>query len=363
MFPDIFNSDAFSLTSLTATISNVDHVPGRAGELAFTGAGEGVSTLSVAIEQQNETLTLVPTTPRHAPAPNIKQNKRTMFNLGIPQVKLEDTINAASIQGVRAFGSTDELIGAQTVINQSINKQAQAHDLTLENLRLGALRGEVLDADGSTLVNLFTLFGVTQPDDINFYDVFLTPEQQKTQLHTLRTHVQKISRFIKRNAKSPGAERGRVWAFCGDNFFDNLVESTRFVWDGWAAAERKLGDNYVGTVYEFAGVMWENYAGTDDASDATDPLVSTQGTVGIAPDECQFFLTGVPGLYAEYYAPADFMETANTIGLPRYAKVAPDRDFNRFVKLHTQQNVMPICTRPRTLLRGVNEAPSEPASA
>jgi hypothetical protein len=59
-----------------------------------------------------------------------------------------------------------------------------------------------------------------------------------------------------------------------------------------------------------------------------------------------------PGLFRQYNAPADFVETANTIGLPRYAKQAVDQQFARWVMLHVQSNPLPICTRPRVLIRG-----------
>jgi len=52
------------------------------------------------------------------------------------------------------------------------------------------------------------------------------------------------------------------------------------------------------------------------------------------------------------HAPADFVETANTIGLPRYAKQAVDQQFARWVMLHVQSNPLPICTRPRVLIKG-----------
>jgi Phage major capsid protein E len=51
-------------------------------------------------------------------------------------------------------------------------------------------------------------------------------------------------------------------------------------------------------------------------------------------------------------APADFVETANTISLPRYAKQAVDQQFARWVMLHVQSNPLPICTRPRVLIKG-----------
>jgi hypothetical protein len=48
----------------------------------------------------------------------------------------------------------------------------------------------------------------------------------------------------------------------------------------------------------------------------------------------------------------NFLETANTIGLPRYAKQAVDQQFARWVMLHVQSNPLPICTRPRVLIKG-----------
>lgn len=355
MFPNIFTDDAFSLITLTGLINEVEHVPGRAGELAFAGVGQGVATLSVAMEQVGQAIGLIQTSARGAAAPQAKQPKGSVRNIGIPQVKLEDTIGVYQVQDVRELGSTNQLRGIQSVINSQMTSLAQSHDLTLEHLRLGALQGQVLDADGSLLYDLYSFFGVTAPDPVSFIDVFVaTPDADD--LETVRTLCQKITRFMVRNAKAVLPSSYQIHALCGDNFFDKLIESTsvKGVWDGWAAAERKLGGNYAHQQYLFADIMFENYRGTDDqgGDNVVDDVV--EGTVGIAPDDCRFFLTGVPGLYKEFYAPADFAETANTLGLPRYAKIAPDNKFNREFYLHTQQNPLPICTRPRTLVRGIS---------
>jgi hypothetical protein len=46
------------------------------------------------------------------------------------------------------------------------------------------------------------------------------------------------------------------------------------------------------------------------------------------------------------------METVNTIGLPIYAKQAPDPSgFNRFVQLHSQSNPLPLCLIPRAVVK------------
>lgn len=360
---DIFNDDAFGLVAMTAAINNVDHVPGRAGELCFVGAGEGVATTTVAIESRGVALTLIPTSLRGAPAPKEKSDKANIRSVSIPQIKLEDTIGAHQIQGVRQFGSSDVLIGAQDVVNGRLAKMASRHDLTLEYHRLGALKGVILDADGTTvLTDLFELFGFYNDNSgvgegsaivYNSAGVRTSGGQAAPKIFELdldadnsdpldlRLRTMEITRYIARSAKTIVPATAQYHAFCGDGFFDALISraDVKAVFENTAEQQIRLGKNYAFQSFEFGGVIWENYRGTDDNT-----------TVGIDSDEARLFLTGVPGLYAEYFAPADFMETVNTIGLPRYAKTAPDTRFNQFVELHTQQNPLPLCLRPQTLV-------------
>jgi hypothetical protein len=352
---DIFNDDAFSLVSMVAAVNDIDNIPGRAGELAFAGVAEGVPTTTVMIERKGEELSIIPTSPRGGPAPQEKDDKAELFPMTIPQVKMESTIGASQVQGVREFGSTNVLKSVQSVVNGRMTKITRKMDLTLENFRLGALKGIIRDADGSVLRNLYTDFGVSVPADFDFN---LTDYSSDTAFEdAVRIKCHQVTRYMKRNAKMTIPASARIWSFVGDNFMDKLVEnpSVKAVGNGWQRAEQLLGENYANGVFYFAGVFFENYSGTDDVTgeEASDGELAANGSVGIATDEARFFLTGVPGLYEEYYAPADFMDTVNTIGLPRYARIAQDTEFQRWVKLHVQQNPLPICLRPRTLVRGV----------
>ena len=118
---DIFGDDAFSIVSLTNAISNIDHVPGQAGSLTFAGNGQGVPTTKVALEYKSQTLSLIPTSPRGAPAPQETRDKASIFDLEIPHIVLQETISAASIQNVRAFGS-NALLAAQQVTNEQTSR-------------------------------------------------------------------------------------------------------------------------------------------------------------------------------------------------------------------------------------------------
>lgn len=344
---DIFSGDAFSLVSMVAAINNIDYVPGRAGECAFVGTAEGVATNTVTIERKGVSLSLIQSSARGGPSPQEGGDKANIRPVSIPQVKLESTIGADQIQGVRQFGTVDQLVSAQSVVNGRLGKMQSRFDLTLEHQRLGALQGLIKDADGSTMCDLFELFGATQ----HVVDMDLSGLASDSV--DLRIQCQRLARFVRRNAKMVVPSTALVRVFCGDTFFDQLIsrEDVKRTFLQTDEQRARLGQNYAFGSFEYGGIVWENYRGTDDGKDSGDVGGAVQATVGVAPDEAIAFLTGVPGLYAEYYAPADFMETANTIGLPRYAKLATDPKWNRWVELHVQMNPLPLCLRPQTLIK------------
>jgi hypothetical protein len=58
----------------------------------------------------------------------------------------------------------------------------------------------------------------------------------------------------------------------------------------------------------------------------------------------------VPDLFKTVYAPADYIETVNTMGKPRYAKqYAMPND--KGIHMDTQMNALNWCTRPYALAR------------
>ncbi|MGI9276679.1 MAG: major capsid protein [Endozoicomonas sp.] len=69
----------------------------------------------------------------------------------------------------------------------------------------------------------------------------------------------------------------------------------------------------------------------------------------IEPDEA-FVIPEGTGIFRTWFAPADFIETVNTIGLPRYVK-QKIMDFDKGVQVHTQSNPLPICLKPRAVIK------------
>lgn len=331
---NVFSGDGFGLVALTEAVNKMPFIPGRIGSMRiFTE--KGVSTTSVGIEEKSGSLSLVQTSPRGAPAEQNTAGKRTLRTLRVPHIEVEDKILADEVQNVRAFGSESAAQGVQSVVNDRMAEMSANLDATLENLRVGAIKGIVTDADGSTLYNLFTEFGLSQYNEIDFDLDNATPVSG-----AMKKKCNEVKREIAKQLGS--APYTGVHALCGDAFWDDLVTHPE-VMDAYHRQQESAFLRQGGLAYEqftYGGITWENYQGYIGAT----PYIGT--------DKVHLFPVGVPGLFQMYFAPADFVETVNTIGLPKYAKMAQDAEYGRFVKIMVQSNPLPICTRPAVLLKG-----------
>jgi len=335
---DVFNSDAFSVTNLTDAINKVKFVPGRIGQLGLF-AESGVSTTSVAIEQKDGLLKLLSPTARGGPGETLTKNKRTLRNLTVPHFQIDDAVMAEEVQGVRAFGSETELETVQGKVAERQMIHSQSHEATHEYSRIGAVKGIVTYADGTTL-NLFTEFGVSQMTEVDF-DLDNTAPASGV----LRAKCADVTRDIA--DELDGVPFNGVHAFCSNEFFDALIAHPEVV-DSYknTSMASVLREGYVLTngqkiygAFEFGGIVWENYRG------------SVGGQAYIDANKTHIFPLGAPGLFRTYYAPADYMETVNTMGQRLYQKqyMMPN---GKGVNLETQMNVLDICTRPRVLVKG-----------
>lgn len=92
------------------------------------------------------------------------------------------------VQGIRAFGSESELKALADVITDHLQLMRNKHAITLEHLRMEALKGIILDADGSELLNLYNEFEIT-PKVVNFALGTATTDVKRKCLEVLR-HVE-----------------------------------------------------------------------------------------------------------------------------------------------------------------------------
>jgi hypothetical protein len=325
---DLVASDSFNMVALTTAINKLPFQPTRIGSMGLF-ADDPISTTTFMVEEYNGVLALIPNTQRGAPPKQAAGGTRKTRTFACTHLPYERTLRAEDIQGVRAFGTGTELQTIASIVNGKLQEMKNSHSATLEHLRIGALQGNILDADGVTVIyNLFTEFGVTE-GSTDFA------------LGTAGTDVLGKCMTVKRATETAlGASLyDHIHCFCGATWFDKFVShaNVKDAYKYWSTNQMLRQDNRKG--FEFGGIFFEEYPG------------SVGGVSFLDASSARFFPVGVPDLFKTHYAPADFIETANTLGLPMYAKQEL-QPFGRGVNIHTQSNPLPMCHIPLVLQKG-----------
>ena len=326
-----FHNPAFSMASMTAAINIIPNRYGRMEELRLFPA-KPVRTRQVVVEEQNGVLNLLPSMPPGSPGTVGTRAKRKVRSFIIPHIPHDDVVLPEEVQGLRAFGSETEMESIAGVMARHLETMRNKHAITLEHLRMGALKGVILDADGSTIYNLYDEFEIT-PTTVNF------------ELGNANTAVKKKCAEVLRHMEDSlkGEYMTGIHVLCSPEFMDALTGHAKVeqAYTNWQQGVVLIND--MRSSFTFGGLTFEEYRG--QASDAS-------GTTRrfIAAGEAHCFPLGTVDTFATYVAPADFNETVNTLGLPLYAKQEP-RKFDRGTDLHTQSNPLPMCHRPGVLVK------------
>ena len=340
---DVFAADGFSMETLTAAVNRRDYLPQRLLQLG-TFEPKRVRTTKITLERKAGVLRLVQSSQRGGVPETRARTKPEVVDISVPRLALWDQILADEIQNLRAFGTQSELAQLQEIVNDRAAELRQDIEFTLENHRLGAVTGQVLDADGTTMLDLTTLWGGSANTKVQL-------DLASAASGALRENIEaNLVRPIIRALKGMAMPNTSIRALCGDDFWDALMKNAEVRESFTSQPEAALLRN--GTLFgefRFAGVTWENYRG----SDASTP---TDQTVRVTADEAVLFPENVPGLFAQVFAPGDYQETVNTMGLPFYAKQAVDPQFGRFTDLEVQSNSICYCAVPEVLFKADKDA-------
>ena len=333
---DVFQDDAFGVITLTAAINmppEGEHVPGIVDDLFHES---GISTLVVQIERQGQVLTLVPAAPRGAPGDVTTGPSRNMIAFTCAHLPTTGNVSADEVQGVRAFGTLSELQSLQALVNQRLQTMRKRLEATLAYQRMGAVKGLVLDADGSTpILNVFHAFGVEQ-------------QVQGMGLNIATTDVRQVAVTAKRRAEDALGDSAVIRgyrALCGRDFFDGLVAhpNVQEAYQRWQSGDALRADLRQG--FRLADIEWREYYGM------------VNGIPFIQPDEAYLIPMGVDELFITRFGPANYIDTVNTMGVPFYAS-QKIMDHNKGVSLEAQSNPLTLCTRPRAIIRLTMQAPA-----
>jgi hypothetical protein len=328
-----FDGGGYTLAEMTTAINILPNTYTRLGQMGLFRF-EGVTQRAILIEQADGVLNLLPSVPLGGAATVANRDSRSMRSFTVPWIPHDDVITPQDIQGVRGFGVADAADPLATVMERKLTRMRAKHAQTREYMEVNALRGIVKDGAGLTLYNYFDEFGLEQ-QSVDFL------------LGTASTNVQAKCREVLRDieAELKGEMMTSVLALVSPGFFDKLIGHTKveeaFKYYSTNGPQPLREDT--GRRFRFSGIMFEEYSA---------PVTLSTGAMEtlIPQNEGIAFPLGTMDTFVTYGAPANLIETVNTVGLPIYARQLARQDGSA-IDIKTEASPLPVNKRPRLAVR------------
>lgn len=323
--------NAFQLISLSAAMNIIPNTYGLIRRSGLFKNKPGRSR-TIMIEKKNNTLNLLQTLPPGSPGQKNKMGLRNARSFIIPHIPFDDVILPEEYDGLRAFGSENALETLASIMTDHLENMEAKHAITEEYQQMGALKGIVTDSDASVIYNYFSEFTVKQES----VDFLLGTDTTEIQLKCIA-----LKRIMEDNLH--GETMSSITALVDSAFWDAfivhpLVKAAYNLWRDGLALREDMRDGFW-----FNGITFKEYRGTASTFEGVArPFLANKE--GIAYPE------GTQNVFKNFICPADFLETVNTMGQPRYAKQEA-RKFNRGIDIHTQANQLPMCMRPSLIVK------------
>lgn len=318
--------DKMTLEALTAAINKLPRLPTRIRSMGLF-APKPITTTTILIDEVEGRLSLVPNSARGGAGHNVKSGTRKTRSFQATHLPQYRKVLAEDSQGIRKFGTEDQAEAVADVVNSRMQEMQNNILLTREWQHMGAIKGKILDANGTTvLADMYDEFGVTQK----------SVQMSLASNTNPRAKLMEAKRASEKSLGGVLANGSKV--LCSPDFMDALTgnEAVKAAYAGWQSAQDRLGGDVRGG-FIYGGCEFIEY----DASVGETPF--------IAAGEAYLF-PSAPGLFIETFSPADYVETVNTLGLEFYAK-AKELDFNKGWELEAQSNPLSLCTMPGACIK------------
>lgn len=318
--------DGSLVATLAGVIDEVPHQPNLTAQLGLYTA-EGIFGTTAKFDRHQSTLTLVQTSERGTDAPTANGTSRNMVHFETSRVALERKFMADEVLNMRKLGDTSPET-LQNYMAQELAPVTGSVRATLENHRVGGLRGFVMDADDTIITDIWTKMGIAEPATI-YFDIDNNTNIRQTCANIVRAIADALG----------GLPFDHVHALVGSEFFDKLVnapEVRETYLNQQEASELREGTAYTGQSFKYGGIVFQEYRGR------------IGGTDFVEADEARFFPVGA-GIFRQFFAPADRDGFPGAgLGMVEYALPHVDPK-GRFREVEIQSNPATVCTRPDTL--------------
>lgn len=316
------NNSQYGIEPMTEAINQLPTTPTIIRELGIFKP-EYLTTTGVKVQLKNNTLVLVDAVPRGTPGKPVVSERGATQMFEMLHLPKSDVVRADDVQNVKAFGSNSKAETVAEKVNDKLAMMKSDIEYTREHLMLGAVKGLILDADGTPLVDIYDRFNLTRK-------VFTW------NLSGTTSNVGKlIDEAVTDLSRKRGGESVDGWiVLCSPEFMAAVAYHKTMValyeryQDGALYREGKTNVGFKHKNIEF--IQYDHVF---------------ESGLQIAPGEAEIIPKGTRQTFSEYFAPADMNATVNTKALAYYAsreKLMHDKGWS----LEAQSNPLPMNKRP-----------------
>lgn len=335
---NFLNQDPFSAVTMSTVINDTEYKPNFLQGLGLCRE-RPLTTQFATLVRKGKTLKVIKTSPRGAPDVQDQIDPRSMIQVPTFRIAKKDRITASEIQDVLRF--SEDQVALMEIMGLIAEKQNELNDdvsFTMEHMQLGMVQGIMADADGATLIDAYSTFGITKPSAVHF-DLDATDPAEAAilkKLENLNIQVQLAS-------KGKWLQDTYLCGIAGKDFYQKIRHSAevRETFKGTKEApELRKGGGF--SEFWYGDTRIVHYRGSDDAS-----------SIKIPDDECRFFpVNAKEGTYEKFLAPAERLELANKKGQERYSWLVRDPQDDAWVDVKVRSYPAYLCTQPDMLVTG-----------
>lgn len=341
---DFIRDPRFGVLSLSETIINYPNMFGTLSTFANPDGtplwGEmGIDQTTVLVDIKNRgQINIIPATPRGSPSPKQSSDTRDMRAFPTFRHALGDYIMADQFQGVRRLGTTNELEVFEERLYERMDDLNSKQWQTTEYLRWASLVGDVVMPGGGVLYNTYELTGETQK--IVDWDLNATTGDP------IQDAADDILDFAQLNAFGEPITGYAV--MCSPGFHNTLRKNPEFR-DAFRyfAGQGNPNRESLRAPFDFKDMWFFRELGRASYLNADGSRTTRKF---IADNEAIAIPLGTRQVFRSYYAPADYMETVNTMGQRLYAKTKV-MDMDRGIELETVSQQLNLVLKPRLVIR------------
>lgn len=339
---DFIRDPRYAVRALSDAITRI---PNEYSLLADLGLfpEKGIRTTYVEVEIKQGYLNLIPVSERGAPAPTKKKSSRNTRVMKTLFMQQNDVIRPSDLQNLPAFGTDQFLEAFDDELTERFIELQRGYRQTHEFMRWAALGGDVVDADGTTvLYNCYTEMGESQQSiDFKF---------GTTSSDTVMAATKESRRYMQRNLL--GETMNRQIAFCHPTFFDKVTNHPTIT----EAYKHNAGTGRPNPLLEDLGVTYFQHGTfTFVEHDGYATYVSPDGSITeqqfIPDDECIIVPLGTQRTFRSYFSPGEMMDAVNMPGQAMYASMK-ELDHGAGIEIHTESAPFFMVQNPRLVQRG-----------